>query len=308
MIASTPRRAEEHLGASATVAGVMPTEPADDSPGVLAVVEDARAVVHEVCDALRPRLLAASGTTTVTAKADGTPVTSADYEADRALTEALSATFPDHAIVSEEAGTVWDGSPWSWVIDPIDGTSNFTAGIPYWCVSVALLHHGEPVYGCVDAPPIGARFEAVIGHGATRDGEPMSVRPAVDFRDGRNSHVPVVVTAGTIRRADRKVRLNPRILGSSALDLAMVAAGHVVAAYQRVPKVWDIAAGALLVREAGGVYVSLDPPLLPMRRGVDQERTAAAGVAGPDEGWVRDLVANLTPPRTGPPPSAPSHG
>ena len=115
----------------------------------------------------------------------------------------------------------------------------------------------------------------------------------VDFRSGRDSHVPVIVTAGTIRRSSGDVRLNARVLGSSALDLALVAAGAAVATYQRVPKVWDMAAGSLLVEEAGGAHVSLDPPLLPPSRGDEMATRSAAAVAGPDEAWLRELVAAL---------------
>lgn len=262
-------------------------------PATLAVVERASAVVGALCDDLRPRLLRAAGGVTALAKADGTPVSEADLAADETIRTHLLDAFPDHHVVSEEGDTVWRGHEWTWVVDPIDGTSNFIAGIPYWCVSIALLHRGHPVYGCVDAPPIDARFEAVLGRGATRDGVPIHVGEPVDFRSGRFAHVPVVVTAGTIRRATGTVRLNGRILGSSALDLAMAACGAIVAVHQRVPKAWDMAAGSLLVSEAGGAYVPLDDPVLPPRDGTDLATRPCPAVAGPDEAWVRDLVAAL---------------
>ena len=263
------------------------------SPAVLDVAHRAADTVRELCDELRPRLLERAGTVGSRAKGDGTPVTDVDLDMDHAIRERLLSVFPDHDVVSEEGDTTWRGNPWTWVVDPIDGTSNFTAGVPYWSVSIALLHDGLPVYGCIEAPPIDARFEAVRGDGATRDGAPIHVAEPVDFRSGRNSHVPLIVTAGTVRRSRGEVRLNARILGSSALDLALVAEGSAVATYQRVPKAWDMAAGSLLVEEAGGAHVSLDPPILPPSRGDDLARRSAAAVAGPDEAWLRDLASAL---------------
>jgi myo-inositol-1(or 4)-monophosphatase len=258
-----------------------------------AIVDRAAAVTRDLCDELRPRLLDQAGTIGSTAKRDGTPVTEIDLEVDRRIRARLLEAFPDHAVVSEEGDTVWPGATWTWLVDPIDGTSNFTAGLPYWCVSIALLHDGVPVYGCIDAPPLDARFEAVRGGGATRDGVPIHVASTVDFRSGRFAHVPLVVTAGTIRRTSGKVRLNARILGSSALDLALVASGTIVAAYQRVPKAWDLAAGSLLVTEAGGAHVVVGEPVLPPVAGQDLAHHSCESLAGPDETWLRELYAAL---------------
>lgn len=246
--------------------------------------------VRALCDELRPWLLAQAGLVGSRAKGDGTPVTDVDLAADRRILARLQSAFPTHDVISEEGATIWHGHEWTWVVDPVDGTSNFIAGIPYWSVAIALLHEGRPVYGCVEAPPIGARFEAVRGRGATRNGEPIRVAPRVDFRSGRSAHVPFIVTTGSVLRDRGVVRLNARILGSTALDLALVAAGAAVATYQRVPKVWDMAAGSLLVAEAGGAYVSLDAPILPPVPGTEMATRSAAAVAGPDEAWLADLV------------------
>ncbi len=134
---------------------------------------------------------------------------------------------------------------------------------------------------------------AVRGQGATRDGTPITVAEPVDFRSGRHAHVPFIVTAGTIRRASGDVRLNARILGSAALDLALVAAGVAIATHQRVPKIWDMAAGSLLVEEAGGAHLSLDAPLLPPTPGTDMAGRSVASLAGPDEAWLRDLASAM---------------
>ncbi len=242
--------------------------PLDDE--ARAVVAEAQSMMRAVADGLRDDLLARAGDVTVEIKDDGTPVTAADLEANERIVAAVHEHFPDHAVVSEELDTTYDGTPWTWVVDPIDGTSNFTAGLPYWCVSVGLTHEGHAVFGFVDAPPIDARFEAVLGDGATRNGVPIQVRDRVDFDDRRNKHVPLFLTTGTARRSRPGLGLNMRVMGSAALDLCLVAQGVGAASVSVQPKVWDVAAGMLLVTEAGGSYVTLEgPPLLPMRTDTD---------------------------------------
>jgi myo-inositol-1(or 4)-monophosphatase len=265
---------------------------------LLDTLERAHRVVDEVLDQLGPSLLVQSGRVDPSAKADGTPVTDADLEADRVLTTAIRRVFPDHGIVSEEQETVAPGVDWCWIIDPIDGTSNFTAGLPYWCLSVALALEGEVVLGVVDAPTFGRRTVATRGGGAHRSGRRLHVRSRVDWHDGRNRHVPVMLTTGTARRArSAGLRLNPRVMGATALDLATVADGTAAASVAVIPKVWDVAAGSLLVTEAGGATVTLHgDPLLPMQPGLDYATRSAPTAAGPDAAYARELAAGLLPP------------
>lgn len=263
-----------------------------------ATVARALTVLEDALDQLGPSLMAQTGHLEASAKGDGTPVTAADHEADQLLTAAIRAAFPDHGIVSEEQETVVPDVDWCWIIDPIDGTSNFTAGLPYWCVSVALALEGEVLLGVVDAPPLQQRMVALRGSGSTQRGRRLSVRPPVDWRDGRNRHIPVMLTTGTARRARRAgLRLNPRVMGATALDLATVASGVAAASIAMIPKVWDVAAGALLVTEAGGAVETLHgEPLLPLRPGVDEAARSAATAAGPDTAYVQRLAAGLLPP------------
>jgi myo-inositol-1(or 4)-monophosphatase len=286
-------------------------------------VTELRAADHDVAvrgadvagaalDELRHRLLVATGELSteagVEAKADGTPVTDLDRAADDLLFERLTDAFPDHGVLSEEGRTVAPDTDWTWIVDPIDGTSNFTCGLPYWCTSVALALHGTPVLGIVDAPVLGRRYLAILGEGGTverrttsLDGEqqthrrtPLAIRPAVDWRRGGNGHVPVMLTTGTARRVrDAGLKLNPRVMGSTALDLAMVAEGVAVASVARIPKVWDVAAGWVLVREAGGAVVEFEPPLFPLVPGDDHIRRAVPCATGPTEAYARDLAGAL---------------
>jgi myo-inositol-1(or 4)-monophosphatase len=273
----------------------VPPQPLSVDP----VVSRAAKVVEAALDELGPTLVTASGQVEAEPKADGTPVTDSDLDADALLTDAIRAAFPDHGLLSEERDTVVPGNDWCWVMDPIDGTSNFVAGLPYWCVSVALCFEGEPVLGVIDAPALGRRYVAARGGGAWLGDRRLAVRGQVDWRDGRNRHIPVMLTTGTARRArGAGLRLNPRVMGATALDLAIVAEGVAAASVAIVPHVWDVAAGQLLVTEASGVIVTLDgSPLIPMRPGDDHRDRAAATAAGPHEGYVRDLARRLLPQR-----------
>jgi myo-inositol-1(or 4)-monophosphatase len=269
------------------------------SPATVAVVTRARELLGSALDALGPRLTAVAGRVEVEPKADGTPVTDADRDADVLLADAIRGAFPDHGVLSEERDTIVPSTDWCWVIDPIDGTSNFVAGLPYWCVSVALTLEGLPVLAAIDAPALGRRYLAQRGGGAWLDERRLAVRGRVDWRDGRNRHIPVMLTTATTRRArDAGLRLNPRVMGATALDLAIVAEGVAAASVAIIPHVWDVAAGHLLVTEAGGAIVTLDgTPLLPMRPGDEHRARAAATAAGPDEDYVRDLARRLLPRR-----------
>jgi myo-inositol-1(or 4)-monophosphatase len=259
------------------------------------VVARAEQVVVAALDALGPGLIRASGHVRHEPKADGTPVTDADRDTDDRLRDAIADAFPDHGLVSEERDTVIPDTEWCWVVDPIDGTSNFLTGLPYWCVSVALTLDGEPVLGVVDAPALGARYVASAGGGARRGTRSLRVAAPVDWRDPRNGHVPVMLTTATARRARAAgLRLNPRVMGSTALDLAVVAEGVAAASVALVPRVWDVAAGAVLVHEAGGAMVTVDgAPLLPLVPGDDHAERTAIVCSGPDEPYVRDLTAGL---------------
>ena len=286
---------------------------ADLSSSVTATAQHARDVVAAELNRLGPRLLAASGDVEMESKGDGTPVTASDFEADAAIASAIAHAFPEHGIVSEEQRTSVPDTEWTWIVDPIDGTSNFICRLPYWCVSIALAHQGRPVLGVVDAPALGRRYTAVAGQGArvqTRfvsgDGSEqvgadrrLRVRRGPDWRSGRNRHVPLMLTTATARRVrEAKVRLNSRVMGSNALDLAFVAEGVAAASIAVIPRVWDVAAGGLIVEESGGVLLTVrDAPLLPLEVGEEYGKRSATTVAGPTERYTRELAERLLPPR-----------
>lgn len=267
-----------------------------DAPGDREVVRAAARLANDLVDDLRPRLLAGSGSSRRRDKRDGSPVTDVDLAVDALVVEAIHEAFPDHGVVSEEGRTTWDGSTWTWIVDPIDGTTNYAAGLPWWCVSIGLAHRGRVVWGLVDSPPLDHRWEATVGQPTTCDGEPVRVAPAMDLDDRSSRHEPIAVTPGTIRRWQRGTFFKARVVGSSALELALVADGSLAAAYQRVPKAWDVAAGLALVTGAGGAIVAAEGDgHFPLRTDVEYRTADMVVAAGPDVAWCRDLAARLWP-------------
>ena len=284
---------------------------AELSPAARTIVGQARTQLAAALDEVDGWLLRPDGDVAVESKRDGTVVTALDHDVEERLADRLTVAFPGHGILSEERRTTSPDTDWAWVIDPIDGTSNFTCRLPYWCVSVALAHEGTPVLGVVDAPVLARRYTAVRGEGAwlvdrtvscgrdeqRRRPQRLQVRAPVDWRDRAFRHLPVMLTTATARHArSAGLALNPRVMGSTALDLAVVAEGVAVAAIAMTPKVWDIAAGVLLVEEAGGTTVTLgSDPLVPFPRDQQQAGRSAVTAAGPDADYVRELAEALLP-------------
>ncbi len=266
-----------------------PFSPTTPDGTARAVIARAQAVLDPLLDDVRRVLAPAAGRTEVTMKADGTPVTPHDRATDERIVTTLLDAFPGHGAVSEEQSHVASDAEWTWVLDPIDGTSNFIAGLPYWCVAIALCLQGSPVLGVVEAPALGLRFQAVAGGGATqRDAtgeQALRVTAPVPLHDPSSAHVPALLSGGAARDlAADGARMNARLLGASALDLAMVARGSAPLSVALGPHVWDIAAGALLVTEAGGAVLGAgERPLLPLTAGRDYADAVIPTAAACDE-------------------------
>jgi myo-inositol-1(or 4)-monophosphatase len=261
------------------------------------VVARARTLLEPLLDEIRAELVPLAGHPDVAFKSDGTPVTPHDRSTDERLTSRLLEAFPDHGAISEEAGHTAPGTDWTWVLDPIDGTSNFIAGVPYWCVSVALCLEGSPVLGVVEAPPLGLRFSAVAGGGAVEEGpgyrKELRVASAIGLHDPSATHVPGLYSGGAARdlTADG-VALNARLLGAAALDLAMVARGSSPLAVTLGPHVWDIAAAGLLVIESGGAVLGASSrPLLPLLVGRDYGSEIVRTAGASDAAMAREALA-----------------
>ncbi len=192
-------------------------------------------------------------------KRPGDLVTEADSASQRLIAAILGEAFPDHTLLAEEDGVEPDPeNPWRWVVDPLDGTINFAHGFPFWCVSIALEHAGELVVGVIHDPIAGRTFGATRGEGAVVDGRPMHVSSAAKLRQSLiSAGLPTAFEADADRQLALMARMSTgthsvRRTGSTALNLAYVAAGAFDVYYATSIQPWDVAAGVVLVREAGG--------------------------------------------------------
>lgn len=188
---------------------------------------------------------------------DSDVVTAADKAAERLILDSIHAKYPTHSILSEESGADTHDSPYRWIIDPLDGTTNFSAGLPMFSVSIGLEYCGKMLLGVVYAPYLREMFHAVKGCGAFLNGTP--IHPS---STDRLSHA-VVATGFPVDKdtspdcnLDNVARVLPlvrgmRRLGSAAIDLCYVAAGYLDAYWELNLHPWDVAAGSIIIAEAG---------------------------------------------------------
>jgi myo-inositol-1(or 4)-monophosphatase len=197
-------------------------------------------------------------------KGPGDLVTEADLASQRLIAERIRRDFPEHTLLAEEEGQLADPTrPWRWIVDPLDGTINFAHGFSFWSVSIALEHAGALVVGVVHNPMTGDMYSAALGGGATLNGRPLAVS-ATDRLSAAliSTALPTDLSASAdlqmayMRRFSMGTH-SVRRTGSSALNLAIVAAGGFDVCYATAMNPWDAAAGVVLVREAGGTVTGL---------------------------------------------------
>lgn len=224
------------------------------------------------------RLKATFGQLGATLKHDGTLVTQSDIESDRRLSDAILARYPSHGILSEERDKIFRGQEWCWVIDPIDGTTNFTWGTPAWGVLIGLLHFGQPVLGVADFPMTGEQFYAVRGGGAWLNERP--IRVAAVEPDQRTGEPLIQKTqlfaccTRTLEHGSPDIPLKLRIFGATGYNLALVARGACLGSLDIISHVWDVAALWLLIEEAGGcIRTNLQRELFPLQPDQDYGET-----------------------------------
>lgn len=215
----------------------------------------------------------------LTAKGDRDMVSDVDLRIERETREFLLAAAPDIGFLGEENGHNGNRERY-WALDPVDGTANYVRGIPLCAVSLALVDHGRPVVGVIRLPFLGQLYTAEHSHGAYEGDRRLQVSTTTDLRDaivaigdyavgdgadGKN-RTRLILTRFLAEQAQRV-----RMLGTAAIDLAWVAAGKVDASLTLSNKPWDMAAGALLVQEAGGRVADRD--------GTDYSASSAATIA-----------------------------
>jgi len=220
--------------------------------------------VEAACIAGRYQCYRFASTLDISLKGEKDLVTEIDRESERLIVGHLRNRFPDHGIIAEEGEYPPGTAPYRWIIDPLDGTTNYAHGFPWFCVSIALESQGELLAGVIYNPMHDELFTATRGNGAYRNGERIAVSGRSPLKssllgtgfpydcatDGENNFTNFIA----FQKAARGIRR----AGAAALDLAYVAAGRLDGFWELKLKPWDVAAGVLLVREAGGVVTTFD--------------------------------------------------
>ena len=211
-------------------------------------------------------------------KTDGSLVTQADQWADETLRQAIHEAFPDHGVLSEEAEHIFPDNEWCWIIDPIDGTTNFTRGIPLWAISLGLLYRGTPVFGHVYLPNLNHAFHGFwYGNsgltgptGAFLNHQPIHTSTA---EPAKNQFFSICARSTAVLQQPFPCKI--RMLGVASYNLLTVAMGAVLGGVEATPKIWDIAAIWAIVQAAGGAWVPLESePIFPLQVGQNYAKRA----------------------------------
>jgi myo-inositol-1(or 4)-monophosphatase len=233
-----------------------------------------------------------------TAAAQGRPkgvqdvVTEADVASERHIAERLAMAFPHDGLVAEEGSRGRSLTARRWLVDPLDGTVNYSRGVPIWCVSIALFEGSRPILGVIHDPVCGETFQAVEGQGAHASGNVLATS-SVRHPSRALVHITVDYGGGTLAGLEELNALAPKIfrprhLGSVALALAYVATGRFDAVVHRFASPWDYGAGVLLVQEAGGAVSDLT--------GAPYTDQTVAVVAAGTDSLHRELLDALSEP------------
>jgi histidinol-phosphatase len=186
-------------------------------------------------------------------KADATPVTVADREAETAMRGLIAERFPEDGILGEEFGPTRPDAPRIWVLDPIDGTKSFIAGIPLFGILIALVEHGRPVLGIIDQPILGERWLGATGRATEMNGAPVHGRACRDLADALLYATSPDMFGASAPAFDRlKSRVKATRFGADCYAYAMLASGHVDLVVEADLKPYDYCALAPVVAGAGG--------------------------------------------------------
>jgi myo-inositol-1(or 4)-monophosphatase len=241
------------------------------------------------------RLMKDFGKIQASQKEDGSLVTQADKWSDQEIRSAIAGTFPDHGVLSEETIHILPDNDWCWIIDPIDGTTNFTRGVPIWAISLGLLYKGIPVFGFVYLPPLKHTFHGYwYGDSGLSGytGAYLNQQPIHTSRDNPSGTQLFNLCARSQAIFRRPFPCKIRMLGVASYNLLLVAAGVAIGGVEATPKIWDIAAVWAIIKAAGGEFVFLgDRPIFPLQAGEDY-----GNVSIPSLGICREeLISKFQP-------------
>lgn len=218
--------------------------------------------IAETAVQLGRALLHSSRLTDIRHKSDRDTVTNVDLAIERDIRAYLAQATPNIGFYSEEhdATTPLNTTGPVWTLDPIDGTANYTHGLPLCAVSLALIHHGTPTVAVIDAPFLNLRYTATTGNGAYANNHPIHVSTTTNLANAIVAIGDYATGPGAAEKNTRRLTLTAtlahhveriRMFGTAALDLAWLAQGRIDAAIMLSNKPWDTAAGTLIAREAG---------------------------------------------------------
>lgn len=217
------------------------------------------------CTALAHQLANASGeivlghfrtAMTIDAKADATPVTIADRNAETKMREMIRAAFPTHGIIGEEHGAERPDAEWVWVLDPIDGTKSFINGVPLFGTLIALMHKGVPWLGCINHPALKERWIGGAGQATTMNGKPCRTRACANLKTATvYATAPGYMADDEVAAFERlsTAVYHRRYGGTDCYHYAMVASGWTDIACERVSQLHDFAPLAPVIENAGGI-------------------------------------------------------
>ncbi len=227
----------------------------------------------QTTETISDRLMQDFGKIQASQKKDGSLVTQADKWSDQQIRDAIARNFPEHGVLTEETVHIFPDNDWCWIIDPIDGTTNFTRGVPLWAISLGLLYKGTPVFGFVYVPPIKHTFHGfwygdseLSGYqGAYLNGQPIQTSRGYP---GGTQLFNLCARSKAIFKQPFPCKV--RMLGVASYNLLLVAAGVAIGGLEATPKIWDIAAAWVIIKAAGGDLVLLaDNTLFPLQPGQD---------------------------------------
>lgn len=208
------------------------------------------------------------------AKDDGSLVTKSDRWADEYIKNALEKEFPEFGVLTEEGTQVLPDREWSWVIDPLDGTTNFARGIPIWGISLGLLHHGTPVFGYVAIPPLQQNIYGWAddrGAAAFCNGVPLHLSPNSPDPKKLDNYFFSACSRSLAKMGRSQFPFKLRMLGVASYNLLTVALGSTIGAVEATPKIWDIAAVWVILKAIGAIWIPLEASLniFPLELGKD---------------------------------------
>lgn len=227
-----------------------------------------------------------------TAKSPFDILAKADVESEKYMLAEIYKAFPTHSILSEEKGDDGKTSDYKWIVDPLDGTINFSQGLPDFCTSLALLYKKEIIFGLTYQPILQNLYIAELGKGSTLNGQPIHVASKTRLMDLIGSTESSSKPASRLQNFQSMIAMGDkvkslRISGSAALNLARVAAGNYDFYFNHRLNIWDVAAGSLLISEAGGIMTDLDGQKISM----DSKHSIASNMHMYEE--VRAIVRSV---------------